>query len=364
MNIRIYQATKGNYCFYVTNTSTDRFRVSSNITSPKEAEKTRVKLEKMLPLTKCQVQAFLTGGDIKDADKHYFDDFIQKFMLKTGMESQWEYATVQHFRCLRNRIRKHWDRLEVEQMDEDWLYTYIKWRTATALNTTLSKEVKSIKQVMRFIQKQGFDCSSILNASPKFKKASRPNVVFLTRAELKKLQEAELSTPYLERTRDMFLFCCYTGMRYSDMQKVDSSCISGGNLRFVTKKTNDTLSIPVNSLIEGILAKYGGKMPQMENQVYNRFIKTLCKEAGIDSPTTEIHYRGAARIEETQPKWKLISSHSARKTFVSNALMSNIPVTTVMSFTGHHSYQSMQSYIAVADEAKVEAMKILEGVFA
>ena len=365
MNIKLYQGAKGNYCLYVTNSSKDRFRVQTNFSKFTEAESKRVKLEKLLPLSKAQVQAFLSDQPIDEAGKNRFSTTIKRFVSKTELESQWTYSTVMHFRGLERRIVRQFGDLFIEDMcNEDWLYSYISWRGRNTINTTLQKEVKSLRQFFKWVEYNGLcDCKSILKVRPKFKKASRPNVVFLNRDELRQLAEADIDTPYLIKARDLFLFSCMTGLRYSDTQRIGRSNVTGRTLRFTTKKTDDTLTIPLNDISYSILEKYDYKLPKMENQVINRFLKELCRRAAIDTPTTVIHYKGSSRIEVTGPKWQFVSTHSARKSFVSNSLMLGVPVPTVMSCTGHKSYQVMQAYVAVADEAKQAAVQSLQNFF-
>lgn len=364
MNVRTYTNTKNEYCFFITNSAKDRFRVSTNITNLDEAEKKRKEIENALPLSKKQVKFLLLGKQEYKDTTNTFDTLIFDFMKKSEIECAWEYSTLKHFMSLRKRMNRLFPDIKVQEMDEDWLYTYISIRQKTSINTTIQKEVKSIKQVMRYVQKKGVcDCNSILSATPKFKKSSMPNVVFLSKSELIKLSKATMPNDYLEKTRDLFLFGCFTGMRFSDVQKFRLSNIDGDKIRFTTKKTNDTLTIPINSVVMSIINKYDGCLPKMTNQVMNRFVKQMCRVAKIDAPTTEIHYRGSQRIEETKPKWEFITSHSARKTFVSNALMLGVPTSVVMSMTGHHSFQSLQAYVSVADQAKREATKMMESIF-
>lgn len=78
---------------------------------------------------------------------------------------------------------------------------------------------------------------------------------------------------------------------------------------------------------------------------------------GITSPVNTTCYRGQRRIDTTQPKWKLITTHAGRRTFICNSLMLGIPPDVVMKWTGHSDYKSMKPYIAISDEAKKEAMK-------
>ena len=88
----------------------------------------------------------------------------------------------------------------------------------------------------------------------------------------------------------------------------------------------------------------------------NRAVKEICKECGIDAPVRMTRYKGGRRIDETHPKWELIGTHAARRTFVVNALQMGISPTIVMKWTGHSSYDAMKPYLAVADSARAQAM--------
>lgn len=351
MNVRIYQNSKEQFCFYVSNSATDRFRVPSSITNQVDAEEKRIQLEKLLPLSKKQVTIILNGGNLHNTNKNLFSIIFENFLRKTDLEAQWTYNTLKHFEGLKTKINDHWGHIYIEDMcNEDWLYSYVSYRQTAAINTTIAKEVKSLKQFFRYVHKIGLcDCSSLINAKVRLKKASKPNVIYLTKDELKKLETCEFGTDYLTKTRDIFLFSSMTGLRYSDAQSIGKSNLIGRTIRFTTQKTDDTLNIPLNDVAFNILAKYDYKLPRISNQVLNRFVKEMCKQAGIDHPTTIIHYRGCKRIEVTKPKYELVSTHSARKSFVSNLLMSGVPIPVIMRMTGHSSYDVMKCYVGVDD---------------
>lgn len=88
----------------------------------------------------------------------------------------------------------------------------------------------------------------------------------------------------------------------------------------------------------------------------NDYIKEIGKECGIDEPVSITTFRGTKRIDETFPKWEVLSTHSARRTFVCNALSIGISPAIVMRWTGHSSYEAMKPYIAIMDSAKRDAM--------
>ena len=78
--------------------------------------------------------------------------------------------------------------------------------------------------------------------------------------------------------------------------------------------------------------------------------------AGLDDEIRITRFRGSEREDSFFPKWKLISTHTGRRTFIVQALSLGIPPNVVMKWTGHSSYRAMQPYIDIVDSAKAESM--------
>lgn len=89
----------------------------------------------------------------------------------------------------------------------------------------------------------------------------------------------------------------------------------------------------------------------------NMYLKELGQICGFDKPVKSVHFRGSKRIEEIVPKWQLLSTHCARRTFICNALSSGINAQTIMKWTGHSDYSAMMPYIDVTDEEKATSMQ-------
>ena len=98
-------------------------------------------------------------------------------------------------------------------------------------------------------------------------------------------------------------------------------------------------------------------LPVVCNQKMNVYLHELCELAGFIEPIRQTYYMGNERIDVVKPKFKLIGTHTGRRTFICNALGMGIPHQVVMKWTGHSDYKAMKPYIDVADEIKIEAMK-------
>ena len=90
---------------------------------------------------------------------------------------------------------------------------------------------------------------------------------------------------------------------------------------------------------------------------YNKFLKQLCRDLGFDEKTNHTVMNSDGRTDTVVPKWKMIGSHTARRSFICNALICGIPANIVMKWTGHTSLASFMRYVDANDTVKAEAMK-------
>ena len=169
---------------------------------------------------------------------------------------------------------------------------------------------------------------------------------------------------HLERVKDVFLFCCFTGLRYSDVFNLKRSDIKENHIEITTVKTSDSLVIELNNHSRLILEKYAHvafehdkALPVISNQKMNDQLKELTELAEIKEPVRETYFKGNKRMDEVKPKYKLISTHAGRRTFICNALSLGIQPQVVMKWTGHSDYKAMKPYIDIADDIKASAME-------
>ena len=94
----------------------------------------------------------------------------------------------------------------------------------------------------------------------------------------------------------------------------------------------------------------------VDNQKMNDYIKDLAEICGFADPVTYIYYQGGIRHEEVYPKWSVLGTHGARRTFVCNALAFGVPAEIIMKITGHSNYAAMKPYVAISDASKKKAM--------
>ncbi|EFB30362.1 site-specific recombinase, phage integrase family [Segatella oris F0302] len=232
-------------------------------------------------------------------------------------------------------------------------------------NSTIGKQLSFLKWFLRWAFKKGVHQNNAYDSYKPKLKSTQKKIIFLTWEELNKFREFEIpaAKQALDRVRDVFLFQCFTGLRYSDVCNLRRSDIKGDHIEVTTVKTYDSLIIELNKHSKAILDKYKDVafeddkvLPVITNQKMNDYLKELAELAGIDEPVRQTYYRGNERIDEVTPKYALLGTHAGRRTFICNALALGIPPQVVMKWTGRSDYKAMKPYIDIADDIKANAM--------
>ncbi len=195
----------------------------------------------------------------------------------------------------------------------------------------------------------------------KFKapKAQQTDEVALTLDQVKEVFEFDLSDKLkLEKVRDLFVFGCATGMRISNYSKVAKKDIQSGMIKVRDQKNTDkTLEVPLNDFSTYILKKYDYQLPKISNQKFNDYIKEVFKLIGYDEQIKKSIKIGKDIIEQINPLYERISSHTARRSFITIMKNKKIPDKVIMSYTGHRSLEVFNKYYKPNNEDRKEFMQ-------
>jgi integrase len=232
-------------------------------------------------------------------------------------------------------------------------------------NATLKKHVGCVVQFVKWARKRGYHESNAYRDIDVRIRVQKPetNVVYLNVDEIARLNQLKFkeNESRLEKARDVFLFACFTGLRHSDLKNLKRSDIKNGDLVITSQKTEDSIRVPIVSKAKDILDKYKDSndvnpLPVQSQQRYNDYLKIIGERAKLNDKVTLTHFKGRERVEETFTKWELLSSHVARKTFVTMAVFLKIPMETVRRITGHKS-DAIEAYYRILDSEKRIAMQ-------
>ena len=292
-----------------------------------------------------------------------FDDFVRV----CGRQNDWTHSTFEKFAAVKNHLRNFRSELSFDFFDEEELTEYVQYlrEVREMRNSTIGKQLSFLKCFLRWSFKQGMHSNNAYDTFKPKLKDTQKKIIFLTWEELNRLREFKIppTKQALERVRDVFLFQCFTGLRYSDVFNLRRSDIKGDHIEVTTVKTSDSLIIELNDHSKAILEKYKDvefendkALPVITNQKMNDYLKELAELAEINEPVRQTYYKGNERIDEVTSKYALLGTHAGRRTFICNALALGIPPQVVMKWTGHSDYKAMKPYIDIADDIKASAM--------
>lgn len=314
----------------------------------------------------------------------YFDIFVRE----SGEKNAWSDATFEKMAALREDLHTFNKSIKLSDLTENVLTDFVaylrdkkKLRTPRKAkgdresydeedivglkNSTIEKKLGYLKWFLKWATIKGYNTNMAYKSFRPTLKQTQKKVIYLTQTELKQLINMEFSdsTIYLESVRDVFLFCCFSGLRHSDVCNLRKSDIKKDHIEITTVKTADSVIIELNDITSAILDKYkeidfpGDKaLPSLANQNFNRDLKKLCKLAGINEEIRLTTYKGNERKDEIKQKWELVGSHCGRRTFIVNALSLGIAPNVVMKWTGHNDYKSMKPYIDIVDSIRAAEM--------
>lgn len=293
-----------------------------------------------------------------------FDEFVKE----ESSQNHWAYNTRKKFATIKNHIKEFKEDVAFEYFDKQGLNEYMAFLLdeKKMRNSTVCREVRFVKEFLQWGFQKGYYNNNAFKAfKPRLKTANKI-VIFLSNEELQKLCSYEIPEDklYLKRVRDVLLFCCFTGLRHSDVYNLKRSDIKSDHIEVTTQKTTDSLIIELNNVSKTILNKYKDfhfsndkVLPVISNQKMNKYLKELGKLAEINEEVRITYYQGEKRTDKVKLKYELLCTHTGRRTFICNALLCGIPVHIVMKWTGHSDYRSMQPYIDVTDKIRSQYMK-------
>ena len=333
----------------------------------KEAEAKRMTLNKYI---KAYIEQVSNGARQTEQGRNYAHSTVKA--IKQAMRQ---------FELFQQETRHRYD---FNDIDMTFYYDYTAYlkKKGYAINS-VGKCVKELKAIMYSAEIEGHHSNNIWK-DKKFK-GTRVDVdsIYLTNEDLEKMMAVDLSKFGIghEQARDIFMVGVWTAQRVSDYNNIkkedfdtlvknvmheepdpehpgqmrawiEKQEITYLNIR--QQKTGARVSIPCNSKLMEILKKYDYQMPHLEDQVINRYIKEVAKEAGLTEPVEIETTKGGTPKKETFEKWQLIHTHTARRTGATLMYLAGIDLYDIMKVTGHTSPAMLKKYI------KAENLKVVE----
>ncbi|MCF8255672.1 MAG: tyrosine-type recombinase/integrase [Bacteroidia bacterium] len=258
-----------------------------------------------------------------------FDDAIK---LQTYRKQEFMFENIKSFLEYINLLE-----IESFQVDQALMNQFMYWSRQVNKHSVAhsNKQIRLIKAVIKFGVENGY-CKSSNIFGVKLKNEVKP-IVYLNQGQLTQLEKINLCGHKLEKIKDVFLFQCYTGFSYIDLEHYSKDWITAdlkGNLfiRYYRGKNEKLCLVPLQQEAKQILDKYNHCLPVISNQKYNQNLKLLGTLLNFD-------------IE--------LTTHIGRKTCGSILLNKGVSIFTVKTILGHSSVKTTETHYAELNESGI-----------
>ncbi len=287
---------------------------------------------------------------IQTGNKEFFDyyDIFINAKQEEGVDIKRYKGLRSHLKAIEQKIKV---KLSFETFSRSFYKKYIDYFVSIkhANKTIRDRHLKDIKAYFNWcvlnehIEKNNF-------TGIKFPyQVSDPFEIALDKKELKTLHDLDLSKNIrLQNVRDLFLIECYTGVRFSDLNKITPENIKGDELHIYTEETRENnVVIPLRPDALEVINRYHSKgleLPLKTNQKTNEYLKELGRIAGLNDAITWVVLSGRNKIVHKKKRYEKLQTHTGRRTFITTNIERGLTPLQIMSITTHRTYSEFQKY--------------------
>ena len=288
-----------------------------------------------------------------------FDDYIAKGKpIKT-------YNTIKGQVTVRNYLeifaKEKGFKITFDIIDEGFfeLLRDYSYQTKEIKQNYFCKIIKVLKSFLNWATDKGYNTARDFE---KFKASDHDiDIIYLSFEELMKLYNKDMKSDKLSQVRDFYCMGCFTGLRFSDLSKLHLANISDDHIVISIQKTKtQNHAIKLNKYAKEILTKYKGTiyepLPVISSQKFNEYIKDCCELAEIKQSFTTHWFVGNQKKSLTQPKHRFITSHTARKTFITNSLLLGMEPKAIKKIANIKKDAVLDKYMKVTEAFTDEQM--------
>ena len=216
----------------------------------------------------------------------------------------------------------------------------------------IGKHIKNLKTIMRQAREEGLHNNTEIERRS-FKALSEPSEsIYLTEKEVAAMYAKDLSdNAVYAKVRDVFLCGVYTAQRYSDYSRINKDMIKEEDgvryIELIQQKTGEKCLIPMRPELETILSRYDYTLPKTFEQKINLNIKEVGKLCDIKEGIVTETYKSGMKVKKTTPKYKLIKTHTARRTGCTLMYLAGVQPIDIMKVSGHKTEREFLKYIKV-----------------
>ncbi|MGV3561625.1 site-specific integrase [Larkinella arboricola] len=326
-----------------------------------QAEVERIRIEELNLAPRLAKVDEVTSEPEPEAQIQFFVFWDQYISEHKGLKS---HNYIRYFKPVKDHLKRFAPQLDFADITLQFANRFVQYMMSTGVSDdTAYNALKKIRVVMKYARKCGITVPGDFEDFPNYRSIVQREA--LKWSEVVQLQQVDLPN-YLAQQRDVFLFQCYTGLRWSDLPHARPGNLiemQGDDdevapvLRIVQEKGRRENLLPLSDLALEILNKYGGTLPLIASQNYNAFIKEVAKRAGLTRKVIDTQFRNGQRYDEEYFLHEYISSHTGRHTFAMLSLERKIDITDLSGLMGHGSIETTMIYRTLRGEDKIKVVK-------
>lgn len=299
----------------------------------------------------------------------YIEDSKTRINPDTGLPIN--IRTIRKYNTTSTRLKefetKHNIKLKHIDIGLDFFTNFVSFLSIDGKysKTTINKYISQVKMFCNEIKIKGYNYNPEYESRRFYIKRGKTLDTYLNKDEINKIFELNIENQRQDKIRDLFIIGLWTGLRVSDFSEIERLKIVDNNILISsTVKTEAPVKIPIHPQIKRTLNKRSGNLPEFDltpkslENVFNKEIKVICKNAGIDEEII-----GDLRNKETNrkergiyPKYKLVASHTCRRSFITNHL-NVLPDKAIMTITTHSSSEQLHRYNKKTTEEYLEQVR-------
>lgn len=291
----------------------------------------------------------LRGGNVAESSYNRYNGILKEFL---------EWVEKNHKDMTIDNLTKDILKEYIEHLFNQTVTHKITGKKVKAENNTILNKIQVLLVIVGYL-----DNDTLYNELHKVTKGIKThkqeeNQIYLTEDEIQRIYDLALEGKE-EVARDLFIFQLSSGQRYSDIIKLAGinlkESINGDMISIVQKKTKTKVAFPIDDKAKAILEKYDYTLPQMTTQNVNKALKEVGKKAELKGEIRNVELRGGEEFPYRCEKWQLLSTHCARRSFVSQSIKDNINTELTKGVTGHKSDSAFRKYNRLTAEERTKA---------
>lgn len=325
-------------------------------------------LIKDIPLTRDGFLKAMKGSLIESSKNPYLVDLIQIIMNERKNNPEFSINTIKKYNSTKRLflefttvIKKNYKVSEIG-LDEMNLFKKFLFEQKNYSVNSASKYLKQVKTFLNEAKRRDYFVNDKYNLC----KSTDQQVLktYLTTDDISLLLNYKFE-PRLQNAVDLFLIGVFTGLRFSDFSQLKpenkEQIESYEFFRVKQAKTKQMILIPIHQNVKMIMARNKGLPRQLSQQRLNDYIKEACHLAGITQSQIRYFNEAGYNKSEVVQKYQTISTHTARRSFATNAYKMGLPAQDIMKITGHRTEASFKRYICM--DLEESALKIAKSAF-